>query len=333
MRPSQRALLLAASVGLSLLTWEPGGVLADTSPVVARVGARTITAAELERRIGAVPPFQLRTFGDTPEQIRKAFLERVLVREALFAQGAEARGLTARDDVRERTRGVMRSGMLAKLRAEVHATARPTEAEIKAYYEKNISKYRAPARLALWQIVVAKREEAVAILAELKKDGTPKRWNELARDRSIDKATSMRGGNLGFVQPDGTTSEPGLKVGPELLKAAQSVKDAEIVPDPVQDGDRWVIVWRRQSMKAIDRPVEMETGSIRQILLHERTDAKIKETLAGLRQGTLRDHHPEMLDRFDVAGNGELSPVRRPGAMPAGRRVVANPVPAPGTNR
>jgi peptidyl-prolyl cis-trans isomerase C len=325
--------ILAAGIGLAALAFEGRTVQADdTSPVVARVGARTITVAELERRIGAVPPFQLRTFGSTPEEIRKGFLEKVLVRELLLAQGAEARGLPDRDDVKEKIRGVRRNVMLAKIRAEVQASAKPTDADVKAYYDKNAAKYHAPPRIAIWQIIVPKREDALDVLAEMKKDPSPKHWSDLARDRSMDKVSNMHGGNLGFVAPDGTTNEPGVKAAPEVVKAAEGVKDTEIVPEPVKVGDLWAVVWRRQGMKAVDRPVELEAGSIRQMILHERTEAKIKETLADLRKGGLGEHKPELLELIDVSNAGELVQQRRPGAMPSGKRP-ANPVPAPGTNR
>jgi peptidyl-prolyl cis-trans isomerase C len=322
-------LALALALGTSLFAWEKAPVLADPSPIVAKVGARTISAADLERRMAVVPPFQLRTFGDTPDEIRKNFLTRVLVREALLSQGADERKLPSRTEVREKIRGVMRNAMLTKLRNEVQEKDKPTDADVKAYYDAHAAKYKSPARVALWQIVVGSREDALAILADLKKDPTPKRWNQIARDKSLDKLTNMRGGNLGFVHPDGTTSEPGVRVSPELVKAAEAVKDTEIVPDPVKDGDRWVVVWRRQSMRAIERPLELEAGSIRQILLHERTSAKIKEFVAGLRKDGVRDHHPELLELIDLASSGELSPVRRPGALPAGRRQ-ASPAPSSG---
>ena len=323
--------MLAGGLGLLVAGWEGRAVRAQSAPmsVVARVGTRTITAADLERRLAGVPPFQLRSFGSTPEEIRRSFLERVLVREALLAQGAEDKGFAERDDVKERIRGVLRNAMLAKLRGDVVNGAPVSDADVRAYYDKNASKFHAPTRVALWRIVVEKQEQAVEVLAELEKDKTPKRWNELARDRSIDKLTNMRGGNLGFVLPDGTTSEPGVKVGRELIEAIAEVRDTEIVSHPVKDGDHWVVVWRRQSMKPVDRPVEIESGSIKQILLHERTEAKIKGALAELRKDHLSEHAVEMADLVDVTTSGDLSPVKRPGTLPPGRKVTATPVPAP----
>jgi peptidyl-prolyl cis-trans isomerase C len=319
------------------MSFEGRAVHADPSPspVVARIGAIVITTADLERRLASVPPFQLATFGSTPDEIRKAFLERVMVREALLVQGAEARGLPAREDVRERTRNVLRNTLLARIRADVLAHENPTGADIKAYYDANAAKFHAPPRVALWEIIVAKREEADAVLAELKKEPAttqPKRWNELCRERSIDKPTNMRGGNLGFVTPDGLTSEPGLKVDPEILQAITGVKDGEIVPQPIAVSDKWAVVWKRQSMKAVDRPVEREAESIRLTLLHERTEARIKDTLQALRRDHLTDESPDVIELVEVAANGEMTPVRRPGSLPAGHKITATPVPSSGPN-
>lgn len=319
-------LILAAGLGLCAVTWHGQKAQADVSPVVARVGAQTITAADLERRLAQVPPFQLRSFGKDAAEIRRNFLEKVLVREALLAQGGAERGLAERPEIKDKIRGILRNTMLAKIRGEVQKGSGITDADIKAYYEQNASKYHSPTRVALWQIVTAKREEAEAILAELKKDTTPKKWTELAREKSIDKPTAMRGGNLGFVSPDGSTADPGVKVGHAVLEAIEKVKDSELVPEPIKDGDRWVVAWKRQTMKSVDRPIEVELGSIKQILLHARTEAKIKEILAGLRKDHLSEHNPEMLDMIDITPQGDLTPVRRPGALPIAKR--ANPVPA-----
>jgi peptidyl-prolyl cis-trans isomerase C len=326
--------ILAAGLGL-VAFFAPGHAVQadDTSAVVARIGARAITVADLERRLAAIPPFQLRTFGGSPDEIKKNYLERVLVREALLAQGAEARGLLERDDIKERLRGVMRNAMLAHLRGEVAQAAKPTEDEIRAYYQKNITKFRTPARVGLQQIVTAKREEALEVVAEMKKDPTQAHWNALCHERSIDRASNMRGGSYGYVFPDGTTSDPALRVGAEILKALAAARDGELLPEPVKDGEHWAVVWRQKSMPAVDRPVELEIGSIRQILLHERTEAKIHEALAAQRKAALGEHNPELTELVDVTGTGDITPVRRPGTMPSGKRPSASPVPAPGTMR
>ena len=175
-RRAGRARLFAAALTI-LATLAPSrssrAVGADASPVVARVGTVTITAAELERRMAVVPGFQLRAFGATPTEIKRSFLERVLVREALLAQGGALRGLGERGDVQERMRGVLRNAMLAGLKAEVLSSTPIDEKEIKAYYDEHATKFQSPERLGLWVIVVQKREEAVEVLAELKKDSSP----------------------------------------------------------------------------------------------------------------------------------------------------------------
>jgi peptidyl-prolyl cis-trans isomerase C len=288
-----------------------------------------ITAAELERRLAAVPPFQLRSIGDTPAEIRRGFLERVLVRELLLVQGAEAQRVADRPDVQEVVKRRLRGAVLAAERAEAVATPIGDD-EVRAYYEANRAKFNAPPRVSIWRILVSTAQEAEAIIAEVAKDSSVKRWNELARERSLDKTTSMRGGNLGFVAPDGSTGEPGVKVDPAVVAAAGTVKDAELVPKPVPEGDRFAVVWRRQSMKAVTRTLEDEAISIRQILTHQRTETRVRELVERLRKEHLAEVHPELVDQLDVSNSGEIAPMRRPGTLPTSRRAIGSPAPAPG---
>jgi peptidyl-prolyl cis-trans isomerase C len=292
--------------------------------VVARVGERAITVREVDRRIANIPPFQLRGFGKTPEEVRQRFVE-LLIREQLLSDGAREAGIEARPEVQERIRGILRGALLHRLRVETAADAPVTDEEVRAYYEQNRQKFNSPPRVALWRILVATRQEAEGVLAEMKKDLTPKRWNELARDKSLDKATSMRGGNLGFIAPDGATSEPGVKVDTRLVQAASAVKDAELVPEPVQEGERWAVVWRRQSMKEVQRSLEQEAPAIRQVLSHTKAEERVKQLLEALRREHLSEHTPDLVELLDVTSTGELQPVRRPGTLPSSRRAGAAP--------
>jgi peptidyl-prolyl cis-trans isomerase C len=139
----------------------------------------------------------------------------------------------------------------------------------------------------------------------------------------------MRGGALGFGGPDATTAEPGVKVDPLLLVAASRVADGELVGEPVQEGERWAVIWRRQSMKPVQRTLEQESTSIRQALAHERAEGKIKSTLVELRKRSVRDVNVDLLDQLDIKPDGDLKAKSRPGVLPTTRRPAASPRPQP----
>ncbi|MDI1443744.1 peptidyl-prolyl cis-trans isomerase [Polyangium sp. 6x1] len=335
MRPASilRA-ILASSIALVAATAASSYVLAqapapsDGDAVVAKVGVRTITVREVERRLAAMPPFQLRYFGKTHDEIRRKFVEETVLKETLYAEGAEAAKMRDLPEVGERIRSVLRNAIVSQIRAEVAAEGGVTEAEVRAYYDANRDKYHAPPRVAIWRILVGSREQALDVIQKAKADLSPKRWNELARDLSLDKSTSMRGGNLGLVAPDGTTTDPNVKVDVALVKAAEGVKDSELVQEPVAEGASFAVVWRRQSIKAVDRPLELEAPSIKQILMHERTQKKIQELVAALRKEHLGETNADLLEMLGVSAMGEIAPAKRPGTLPSSRRPAAGP-PAP----
>jgi peptidyl-prolyl cis-trans isomerase C len=112
------------------------------------------------------------------------------------------------------------------------------------------------------------------------------------------------------------------------MAAVTAVKDGEIVPQPVKDGSKWAVVWRRQSMKPVDRTIEQESMAIRQILAHEKVDASVRALVEKLRKENLTEWSPEHVDTLDISSSGDLQPVRRPGTLPSSRRPSAAP-PAP----
>ncbi len=312
------------------------GAPSDDAKYVAKVGPRVFTISDVERRIASVPAFQLRYFGKTPDEIRRRFVEETLIKDALYVQGAEEAKLSDVHEVAERIRSVLRSALINKISAEAVAAGPIADEDVKAYYDANRSTYHAPARVVLWRIVVATREEALSVIDKVKTDLTPKKWNEVAREQSLDKITNMRGGNLGFVEPNGSTSDPNLKVDAALVTAAEKVKDGELVPEPVADDSKWSVVWRRQSMKAVDRPLEMEATQIRMVLMRQRTDKRIAEAVAELRTKNVSQTNADLLELLAVSGMGEVSPVKRPGTLPSSRRPAAGspvPVQTPNGNR
>lgn len=320
----------------------PAAALAQPAPaptgqgdVVARVGSEVITAADLERRLRALPPFGLKEYGHTPTEIRKNFLDRVMVRELVLTLGAIEAGLQKRPELADRTRTILRGAIIDKVRqGELAKTI--TDEEVRAYYDANKDRFVAPKRLSLWRILVGTEAEAREIIADMKRSTTldVKKWNQLARDKSLDKMSSMKSGNIGFVNPDGTTPQPELEYDVAIYREAEKVPDGELVPEPVKERDQWAVVWRKQSMKAVSRTVEMESSTIRTALLDERIRKIMTDLVADLRKEHLAEQHPELVDALAVTDTGEVERVSRPGVLPRPRRLgESTPVETPAGQR
>src|SRR5579863_8547796 len=218
--------------------------------VVARIGpSRTVTVGQLEDRLGAIPAFQRATFGNgdgtspaSPERgrnqeaIRRGFLEQVLVRDELLALGGEAQAIAKQPGTAFAIERALSEGTLRAMRDRVGPASTISLADVQHYYEANLARYDTPERYQIWRILCKTREEADAVLQAAKKEPTPKKFTELAREHSADKSTYLRAGNLGFVTPDGTSNEPGWKVDTGVVRAAQAVKDGELVASPVTEG-------------------------------------------------------------------------------------------------
>jgi peptidyl-prolyl cis-trans isomerase C len=317
----RKSALLAAGVTLATAL-ATVNVVAELDPgggsVVAKVGSRSVTARAFVQRLAVVPDFQLATFGSSPSEIKRNFLEQVVVRDELFSQGAEAKKLDQVTRARERIDHALRNARINLLRENLDVGA----GEIASYFAENRARFEAPERIAVTRILCATRSEAVTVLADAKSVGTPQRWNELTREHSLDKATSMRGGALGFLAQDGSSSEASVRVDPALFAAASKVKDGEFVPEPIEDGKSYAVIWRRGSTPAVHRTLEEETGPIRQILVRQKLAAAVKALTDSLRGAEKIEEHPDLVDlrrgRSEERGSAQASGVakRRPAEPP-----------------
>jgi peptidyl-prolyl cis-trans isomerase C len=295
----------------------PDASAAAREAVVARVGPRTITVGELEDRLSTIPPFQRATFGSDPETVKKRFLNEVLVPEVLLALGAENRHIDRELAVAQALARVRSNATMRVLREGVGtAQSIPNEAVLK-YYADNKARYEAPERYSIWRILCKTREEAVAVLEAAKKDPTIPNFQTLARDHSLDKATMLRGGNLGFVSLDGVSNEAGLKVDPAVVKAATTVKDGELVPTPVEEAGNFAVVWRRGTVGASRRNLDEVSSQIRDTLHKQQLENAEKELLVELRKRELKELNEPLLALIEISPNdGAITPRRRPGQVP-----------------
>ncbi|HEY0463571.1 MAG TPA: peptidyl-prolyl cis-trans isomerase [Polyangiaceae bacterium] len=297
---------------------------ADEKPI-AHVGPATISGEALTRRLRKIPDFQRAALGDTPDKLKRQVLETWLVPELLYAQEAERLKLEQRPSVQNRERELLRQAMERELRAQSAAHNPVTAADIQAYFEANRGRFETPPRLHVWRILTDDEALARRILSESKGVDGIKQWSQFARDSSLDKATHLRNGDLGFIHPDGNTDTPTLRVDPALFAAADKLRDGELAAEPIKEGRHFAVIWRRGSMKESHRTLAQESGSIRQVLQHERATAARAELLATLRTQYLSASNERLLESFAFTPEGlparPVSSARAAHAAAAGSSV------------
>lgn len=319
MPPSARPWLAAFAVVAAATVARADG----PDPVVVTVGPVTMRASDVARRLAAMPAFQRATLGSTPGEIRKHFVETVLVPEMLDGASAEGRPLERSAPVQHQMRDALRRALIESVRKDALAAGVP-DAEVTAYYDAHRDDYRKPERIRIFRILLDDEILATKVLADARGLGGPERFSQLAREHSVDAATKLRSGALGFVFPDGRTDVPQLTVDPALYAAASKVRDGELCPSPVREGTHFAVVWRRGTLPALDRSLDGERLAITALLVRQRVDAAVKTLLEDLRKRDVRDENPALLDALPPENPVPPSEERRPGAP----RPV-NPVPIP----
>jgi peptidyl-prolyl cis-trans isomerase C len=303
----------------------------DDTKVVARVGDRVLTVGAVERRLKMLTSAGLEALGGAPSEAPERLVEQVLSGELSAELAARARGLERTPEVQARTREILRQALDRALRVETLQTRPVTDAEIAEYYQVNRTRFEQPPRIRVWRILVDDAALAERVLADAKKTGEPIKWSELTRQHSVDKATNMRQGDLGFVRPDGSTDVPRVQVDPALFKAVETVKDGEFVPRVVPEAGKFAVVWRRGSVPAKSRSLADESGSIRQLLERRRVrvDDARKALVVKLRTERVKDEKPELLELVPADLVVDERPARtRP--VPRARKPELSDPPEPG---
>lgn len=129
----------------------------------------------------------------TPE-MQNQLRDEVIARE-IFIQEAQKQGLDATEDFRNQMELARQTLLIRELFAAYQKNSPVTDAEVRAEYDKYVAansgkEYRAR------HILVAKEDEAKAIIAQLKKGG---KFEEIAKKSSKDPGSGANGGDLDWA--------------------------------------------------------------------------------------------------------------------------------------
>ncbi len=155
--------------------------------------------------------------------------EEVIARE-IFMQEAQKRGLEATADYKAQMELARQTILIRELFVDFHKTNPVTDAEIQAEYDKFVAA-NAGKEYKASHILVAKEDEAKAIIASLKKGG---KFEEIAKKQSKDPGSGARGGDLDWANPSSYV--------PEFTEALIKLQKGKLTQEPVKSQFGWHII-------------------------------------------------------------------------------------------
>jgi peptidyl-prolyl cis-trans isomerase C len=194
-------------------------------------------------------------------------------------------------------RDARRRALVEHLRAQVTKDEPVTDGDVAKYYAANLREFQSEPRLRIFRILVGTQADCTQVLSEARGAGGLEKWMAFARDHSLDTATRLRGGDLGFVQPDGATDVPQVRADPALYAAAARVRDGDLVQEPITEGSHFACVWRRGSIPAARQSLEQARAVIVQVIERDRLQAALNRLLEGLRRKQVTELHADLLDQ------------------------------------
>ena len=293
----RRTLLLALGVGAAFVAGaraeEPrrGADAARGARVFAVVGSETITVGELEENIGARSAYARRRLaeGDALRKMADAQLE-----SELFYQAAVERGYANDPEVQ---RLVEQTMVKVFVRRELEEGARPSDAQIAQYYESHPEEFRQPEMRRARHILVGSEAEAREVRTLITSGQSE--FEAMAKTRSLDAETNIRGGDLLFFTATGEVAgrESRGRIDPTLTAAAYALDQPGELSPPLDLGDeQWSVLELTGIRPARVRTLERAAAEIRSKLWRQEADHATEQLITALRAELQPEVHPERLD-------------------------------------
>ncbi|MEM7437339.1 MAG: peptidyl-prolyl cis-trans isomerase [Myxococcota bacterium] len=262
--------------------------------VFAKIGSTEITVGNLEDMINQRSPYARKRFED-PEVVRQ-FADDQVRAELMFA-GAEKLGF---DEDPQVEAFLGRTILQTFMREEIENAEPPdaiSEARIRAYYDEHPDEFRRPEMRRASHILVATRSEALEVLAELEKGALT--FGAIAKQRSLDKETRLRGGDLLYFTRDGVTigASEDAGVDAKLVEEAFSLTTkGDVSRKPIQLGeDQWSVVRLSAVRPARVDSFEDAQSAIRRRLWREGRQGAVDALVLKLREELVPEIHPERM--------------------------------------
>jgi parvulin-like peptidyl-prolyl isomerase len=282
----------------------PSANEARRAKVFATVGTETITVGELEDTINARSPYARKRFSE-PEVLRE-FADGQ-VRNELFYQGAEKLGYAQDAEVAKFLDQTLIQMFVRKEFEEAVTPDDVPETDVAKYYEENPEDFRRPEMRRARHILVASKEEAEEILTQLESDKSAT-FRALAKMRSLDTETKLRGGDLLYFTEDGKLvgKQNAEAVNPTLAATAFKLQKTGALSKPLDLGDgKWSVLELTGIRPERVQTLEQASGGIRHKLWREEREAALAKLMTELRTELQPELYPERMNAIVLESPSE----------------------------
>lgn len=251
--------------------------------IIARVGDQEIKAAQVTPYLDNLSEPDRATLLKNPaalsQAVRTLILQQILLKEAI------ATGWDKTPEVAEQL-DRLRQGAIAETYLQSIAKVPegyPSEEEIKTVYEARKSDLQAPTQIRLAQIFIAvpkdapkdAQDKAKARIEEVAKAVKAGDFAAVARDKSEERETASRGGEVGWLAE--------TQIQPEIRSKVTSLSKGSVT-EPVRLADGWYVVKVLEVKEAHTATLDEVKDQLVKLLRTERARANREAYLAKLQQ-------------------------------------------------
>lgn len=256
-----------------------GGGTTGDDVVVAEVGDRKIRQSELDRIIESLPTHQRGEFGGV--RGRQRLVDQLINRE-LMLKAAEERKLDQDPEVRRQIDEFRTTALVnAYQRQLIETMPKPSEAQIRAYFDSHPQEFVIPARInASW---IKCRTKADAERARKRIVDGGEHFGTVAQEVSVDTESRKDGGLLGYFNPTGYVRGIGSERGPEFAAHAFELEVGDVGP-VFQWDEGWGFIKVHEKSSERAEPFERAKDRIAARLQPALSDSIMKAEFDGLRQ-------------------------------------------------
>lgn len=266
--------------------------------MVAKIGPRILTVDEVQAEFARIPPQFAAHFSaeDKKEQFVRNLVDRIL-----FAMEARQAGFLNRPEVQAKIEDYIDRTLYAEYIKHITADAEVGEEQALSYYTTHPEEFTTPERVHARHILLRTEEEARQVKTDLAAGAA---WDDLARERSIDRSNSARGGDLGVFARG--------RMVPEFDELAFSLPAGQ-VGEPVETRFGWHVIRVDERKPPEQQSFEEVKGRVTTKLVNDIRKSRMDEAREALTAKHGAEVYVDTLTQIKVAAPAS------PAVMPPGR--------------